>query len=69
MERQVVEPLENFTSYDFLEVQEVKKKVAVLGSEYEATRGKIEQTLSGKGRKGKGKAPDHQQLAEVCFSY
>ena len=68
IEEKFVAPLENFANYDFLEVTEVKKKLSNLTTDYEATKVKMEGSLSGKTKSRKSKHNmDLSILNEVLF--
>jgi len=53
IDKQIVEPLQNFANYDFLEMVDAKKKVTATASDYEAMRQKIEGALVPKKRRKK----------------
>lgn len=66
----VAEPLGNFVDYDFLELQDLRKKVTHTYQDYEATRGNIESAFKGKSSKGFGmkqkkpNVPDEKVIIE-----
>ena len=53
MEERIIEPFQNFTTYDFLEMVDARKKVTATVAEYVAMRQKIEAALAPKKRKKK----------------
>merc|ERR1712137_504758 len=65
LNKEVCDPLKNFVSYDFREMQQVKKKVVTTANEYESTKGKIDSALQGKKRIGaKTKPADPGEIAK-----
>ena len=65
--KDVCDPLKNFVSYDFLEMQQAKKKVLNTASECDSTRAKIDSAMQGRKRIGssKTKPADPAQIAQV----
>ena len=55
LEKKFVQPLENFTNYDFLEMHEARKKLNGTAADYDAMRQKIEVSLTGQTKKRIGK--------------
>ena len=64
MEKKVVEPLQNFSDYDFLEMVDAKKKVHTTAGDYDAMRQKIEAALVPKKRRKK-ESVDTAQILQV----
>ena len=67
----VIEPLKNYADFDFLEMQNTKKKVIATAGEFESLCAKIESAQGGKkfGISRKDKAPDPVQIAQVYSSF
>lgn len=65
MEKSILEPLYNFSNYDFLEMVDSRKKVQTTANEYEAMRQKIETALAPKRGRRKKESFDPAQILQV----
>lgn len=65
MEKQVLEPLQNFSAYDFLEMVDARKKVQTTASEYDGMKQKIEAALAPKRGRRKKDNFDPAQILQV----